>query len=33
MILNIDLDYDDQVIEENCGNCRLCIDLCPTAAQ
>lgn len=32
LILNIDLAYDDQVIEENCGKCRSCIDLCPTAA-
>ena len=32
LILNIELDYDKPVIEEYCGNCRLCIDLCPTGA-
>jgi len=32
LILNIHLDYDDPVTEESCGNCRSCIDLCPTAA-
>jgi epoxyqueuosine reductase len=32
LILNIDLDYDSPVTEENCGNCRSCIDLCPTSA-
>jgi len=32
LVLNIKLDYDNPVIEEYCGNCRLCIDLCPTGA-
>ena len=32
LILNIELDYDKPVTEEYCGNCRLCIDLCPTGA-
>ena len=32
LIINIELDYDKPVIEDNCGNCRLCIDLCPTGA-
>ena len=32
LILNIELDYDDPDEEEHCGNCRLCIDLCPTGA-
>jgi epoxyqueuosine reductase len=32
LIVNIELDYDKPVTEEYCGNCRLCIDLCPTAA-
>lgn len=32
LILNIVLDYDKPVTEEYCGNCRLCIDLCPTDA-
>jgi epoxyqueuosine reductase len=32
LILNIELDYDKPVIEDYCGNCRSCIDLCPTGA-
>jgi epoxyqueuosine reductase len=32
LILNIELDYDEPVKGEYCGNCRLCIDLCPTGA-
>jgi epoxyqueuosine reductase len=32
LILNIVLDYDKPVTEEYCGNCRLCIDICPTTA-
>lgn len=32
LILNIELDYDKPVTEDYCGNCRLCIDLCPTGA-
>jgi epoxyqueuosine reductase len=32
LILNIELDYDTPVTEEYCGDCRLCIDLCPTGA-
>jgi epoxyqueuosine reductase len=32
LILNIDLDYDKPVTKDYCGNCRLCIDLCPTGA-
>jgi len=32
LILNIDLDFDSPVTEENCSNCRSCIDLCPTMA-
>jgi epoxyqueuosine reductase len=32
IILNIELDYDKPCKENGCGNCRLCIDLCPTGA-
>jgi epoxyqueuosine reductase len=32
LVLNIDLDYDFPVDKDNCGNCRICIDVCPTGA-
>jgi epoxyqueuosine reductase len=32
IVLNIELDYDKPVIKSGCGNCRLCIDQCPTGA-
>jgi epoxyqueuosine reductase len=32
LIINIELDYDKPSESENCGNCRLCIELCPTRA-
>lgn len=32
LLLNVDLEYDDQRIEDHCGNCTLCIDACPTQA-
>ena len=32
LILNIELEYDMPVTQDYCGNCRLCIDLCPTGA-
>jgi epoxyqueuosine reductase len=32
LVLNIDLDYDKPVTKDYCGDCRLCIDLCPTGA-
>jgi epoxyqueuosine reductase len=32
LVLNIDLDYDFPVDKDNCGNCRICIDACPTGA-
>jgi epoxyqueuosine reductase len=32
LLLNVDLEYDYQRIEDHCGNCTLCIDACPTQA-
>jgi epoxyqueuosine reductase len=32
LILNIDLEYDPPFAGENCGECRLCLDECPTGA-
>jgi epoxyqueuosine reductase len=32
IILNTELDYDKPYKKNMCGNCRLCIDLCPTGA-
>ena len=32
LLLNLDLDYDTEQVEDHCGTCTLCIDACPTAA-
>lgn len=32
LILNIGLEYDEPYCGESCGNCTLCIDVCPTGA-
>jgi epoxyqueuosine reductase len=32
LVLNIDLDYDPPFSGEYCGECRLCMDACPTGA-
>ena len=32
IILDIELDYDDEAVEDHCGTCTACIDACPTGA-
>jgi epoxyqueuosine reductase len=32
LLLNLELDYDQQQIEDHCGSCTLCIEACPTSA-
>ena len=32
LLLNLELDYDDERVEDHCGTCTMCIDACPTAA-
>lgn len=32
LLLDIDLDYDDALVEDHCGTCTACIDACPTDA-
>ena len=32
LLLNVDLEYDVEGIEDHCGTCTLCIEACPTAA-
>jgi epoxyqueuosine reductase len=32
LLLNIDLEYDDQLVADHCGSCTLCLDACPTSA-
>jgi epoxyqueuosine reductase len=32
LLLNLELDYDVEPIEDHCGTCTLCIDACPTDA-
>jgi len=32
LLLTVQLEYDDDVIEDHCGTCTLCIDACPTGA-
>ena len=32
LLLNLDLDYDSDVVEDHCGTCTMCIDACPTQA-
>jgi epoxyqueuosine reductase len=32
LLLNLELEYDDEEIADQCGTCTLCIDTCPTGA-
>jgi epoxyqueuosine reductase len=32
LLLNIELEYDEETVEDHCGTCTLCIDACPTKA-
>jgi epoxyqueuosine reductase len=32
LLLNIDLEYDREIIDDHCGTCTLCIEACPTQA-
>ena len=32
LLLNVELEYDVERVEDHCGTCTLCIDACPTSA-
>ena len=32
LLLNLELDYETEPVEDHCGTCTLCIDACPTQA-
>ena len=32
LLLDVELDYDNECVEDHCGTCTLCIDACPTKA-
>lgn len=32
LLLNIELDYDNEIVEDHCGTCTACLDACPTNA-
>ena len=32
LLLNLDLEYDHDIVEDHCGTCTLCIEACPTNA-
>lgn len=32
LITNLDLEYDQEIIEDHCGTCNLCLEACPTGA-
>lgn len=32
LLLNVDLEYDQEIVEDHCGTCTACLDACPTSA-
>lgn len=32
LLLNLELAYDEEIVDDHCGTCTLCIDACPTQA-
>ena len=32
LLLNLELEYADEEVADQCGSCTLCIDACPTGA-
>jgi len=32
LLLNLELEYDSEIVADHCGTCTLCIDACPTQA-
>jgi epoxyqueuosine reductase len=32
LLLNLELEYDSDIIEDHCGTCTLCLEACPTGA-
>jgi epoxyqueuosine reductase len=32
ILLNLELEYDSQIVEDHCGTCTACLDACPTNA-
>lgn len=32
ILINLDLEYDEEVVPDHCGTCTACIDACPTGA-
>jgi epoxyqueuosine reductase len=32
LLLDLELDYDHEIVEDHCGSCTLCIEACPTDA-